>query len=93
MANNLLSGCQHSFVSDRSCTTNLMSTLEAWMLMTDERSSFDAIYLDFAKAFDFVPHERLLKKVEAFGSDCDTLQWVRDFLVGIRQRVSVNGSV
>ena len=64
-ANNLLSGCHHSFVSDRSCTTNLLFTLEICTLMIDEGSSVDAIYLDFAKAFDSVPHERLLKKVEA----------------------------
>ena len=92
-ANNLLSGCQHGFVSGRSCTTNLLSTLETWTLMIDEGSSVDAIYLDFAKAFDSVPHERLLKKVEALGIEGDTLQWIRDFLVGRRQRVSVNGSV
>ena len=36
MANNLLSGCQHGFVSGRSCTTNLLSTLETWTLMLDE---------------------------------------------------------
>ena len=49
--------------------------------MTDERSSVDAIYLDFAKAFDSVPYERLLKKVEALGIEGDTLQWIRDFFV------------
>ena len=38
-------------------------------------------------------HEWLLKKVEALGIEGDTLQWIRDFLVGRRQRVSVNGSV
>ena len=61
--------------------------------MIDEGSSVDAIYLDFAKAFNSVPHERLLKKVEALGIEGDTLQWIRDFLVGRRQRVSVDGSV
>ena len=50
-------------------------------------------YLDFAKAFDIVQHERLLKKVEALGIEGDTLQWIRDFLVGRCQRGSVNGSV
>ena len=52
MANNLLSACQHGFVSDRSCTTNLLSMLEICTLMIDEGSSVDAIYFDFAKVFD-----------------------------------------
>ena len=72
-ANNLLSSCQHSFVSGRSCTTNVLSTLETWTLMIDERYLVDVIYLDFAKAFDSVPHERLLKKVETLGIEIDTL--------------------
>ena len=38
-------------------------------------------------------HEQLLKKIEALGIDGKTLQWIRDFLVGRRQRVNVNGSV
>ena len=40
-----------------------------------------------------MPHEQLLKKIEALGIEGDTLQWIKDFLVGRRQRVSVNGSV
>ena len=55
--------------------------------MTDEGSSVDAIYLDFAKVFDSVPHERLLRKVEELRIKKDTLRWIRDFLVGRRQRV------
>ena len=41
--------------------------------MIDEASMVDVIDLDFTKAFDSVPHERLLKKVEALGSEGDTL--------------------
>ena len=48
-------------------------------------------YLDFAKAFDSVAHERLLKKVSAFGIRGSVLSWIRDFLTGRRQYVSVKG--
>ena len=61
--------------------------------MIDNGSLVDAIYLDLTKVFDSVLHERLLKKVEALGIEGDTLQWIRDFLDGRRQRVNVNGSV
>jgi hypothetical protein len=53
----------------------------------------DALYLDFAKAFDSVPHERLMREVKSLGIDGNVLQWVRDFLVGRRQRFSINGTV
>ena len=89
----LLSDCQHGFIAGRSCTTNLLSTLNDWTRLLDEREPVDALYLDFAKAFDSVPHERLLRKVKSLGIEGNVLQWIRDFLVGRRQRVSINGTV
>ena len=90
--NNILSDCQHGFIAGRSCTANLLSTLnEARPL--DEREPVDAVYLDFAKAFDSVPHERLLRKLKSLGIESNVLNWIRDFLVGRRQRVSINGTV
>ena len=53
----------------------------------------DVIYLDFRKAFDTVPHRRLLKKLEAYGIKGDLLTWIENFLSGRRQRVSVNGKL
>ena len=47
--------------------------------------------LDFKKAFDTVPHERLLLKAESYGIQGNILQWLRAFLIGRKQRVSVNG--
>ena len=58
-SNELLSGRQRGFVSERSCVTNLLATLEDWTSLLDSGSSVDAIYLDFSKAFDSFPHERL----------------------------------
>ena len=45
----------------------------------------DTIYLDFANAFDSVPHERLLEKM-------GYIEWIRSFLMGRRQGVVVNGN-
>jgi hypothetical protein len=42
---------------------------------------------------DSVPHERLLRKVKSLGIKGNVPQWIRDFLVGRRQRVSTNGTV
>ena len=60
--NDALSPCQHGFVSKRSCVTNLFDILDNWTAILDEGLPIDAIYLDFSRAFDCVPHQRLLKK-------------------------------
>ena len=52
----------------------------------------DAIYFDFAKAFDTVPHQRLLVKLAGYGIGGKMLQWIAALLEGRRQRVLVNGS-
>ena len=51
----------------------------------------DAIYMDFAKAFDTVPHRRLIGKMEAYGISGEILQWVKDYLHERTQTVLVNG--
>ena len=61
--NNLLSSLQHGFVHGRSCTTQLLEVLDKWTEAIEQGDSVDAIYLDFAKAFDTVPHQRLLVNV------------------------------
>ena len=51
----------------------------------------DAIYLDFAKAFDTVPHRRLVGKLAAYGISGNVLKWIEGFLHRRTQRVRVNG--
>ena len=57
----------------------------------DENKQIDNVYLDIKKAFDTIPHERLLLKLEKYGIDGELLSWVKDFLNGRRQRVILNG--
>ena len=57
----------------------------------DEGVPYDVIFLDFAKAFDKVPRERLLKKLSAHGIRGATLRWIRNWLTGRTQRVVLNG--
>ena len=91
-SNELLTDFQHGFVSGRSCSSNLLAVLDAWTDSLDSGLCVDAIYLDFAKAFDTVPHQRLLTKLQGYGIREDVLGWIGQFLQGRRQRVSVNGS-
>ena len=58
--NNLFLNSQYGFRSLRSRALQLLDVMETWTGWLDEGSSFDCIYYDFAKAFDSVPHARLL---------------------------------
>ena len=52
----------------------------------------DSIYLDFAKAFDSVPHKRLMMNIESYGIRGDIRKWIEAFLSGRKQIVKVNGA-
>ena len=52
----------------------------------------NVVFLDMAKAFDKVPHQRLLRKVEACGIGGNVLRWIRAWLTGRQQRVCLHGS-
>ena len=56
----------------------------------DDGDPVDVIYLDFAKAFDKVPYERLFKKLRSHGIDEKISGWIRDWLTGRRQKVGIN---
>ena len=57
----------------------------------DEGKTEFVIYLDFAKAFDKVPHARLAVKLEACGIEGEVLQWIKNWLGGRRQKVGIRG--
>jgi len=63
----LIKESQHGFVKGRSCLTNLLVFLEKVTNCIDSGYPVDVIYLDFQKAFDKVPHGRLVSKLEAHG--------------------------
>nr|VZH99524.1 unnamed protein product [Spirometra erinaceieuropaei] len=85
----LLSDAQHGFRSGRSCLTNLLFTLERWTKARDEGNVVHAIYIDFKKAFDSVPHQRLWYKLRNAGIRGRLLVWIQSFLAGRSQRVQV----
>ena len=83
----LLHKDQHGFRGGRSCCTQLLEVMEMWTRWIDLGLPWDTIYTDFSKAFDSVPHERLLKKIEAYGIKGNVLAWIRNFLTSRKQRV------
>ena len=89
--NNLIRPSQHGFMAGRSTATNLLVYMEALTKMMDESHAVDVLYLDFAKAFDKVPHQRLLEKCRGLGLEGSVLEWIRVWLEGRKQRVVLNG--
>ena len=77
----------------RSTLTNLLVTLECWTSILEEGSGLDVIYLDYKKAFDTVPHQKLLQKLKALKLGEVLTKWIEQFLLGRQMRVHVNGAV
>ena len=89
--NKLFSKKQFGFLSGRSTVLQLLKVLDRWTKILDGGGSVDVIYCDFRKAFDTVPHRRLMSVLEYYGICDPVLSWVGDFLSGRRQRVLVGG--
>ena len=88
----LLRKSQHGFLPHRSCVTNLLTFLEDATRSVDEKSPVDVLYLDFSKAFDTVPHQRLLIKMKSLGVDSKTISWIGNWLHSRTQRVVLRGT-
>ncbi len=91
MANNLIKDTQHGFMPGRSCATNLTEFMDKVTRSVDEDKSVDIIYLDFAKASDKVPRQRLLDKLRAKKIDAKTVNWIENWLSNRTQVVSIQG--
>ena len=82
---------QHGFVKGKSCLSNLLETMDSVMELIEEGIPVDILFFDFKKAFDRVPHNRLILKLQCLGIDGKVLDVIKDFLIGRTFRVSVQG--
>ena len=89
----LINSSQHGFLKSKSCLTNLLCFFEEITKWVDEGSPVDIIYLDFQKAFDKVPHQRLILKLKSHGIRISIINWIEQLLTDRRQRVVVDGEV
>ena len=75
----LFSDSQHGFLPHKSCTTQLLTAMNHWTESLNSGYATDIIYFDFKKAFDSVPHRRLLLKLKSYGISGNLLSWLSSF--------------
>lgn len=88
----ILTPLQHGFRANHSCETQLILAVNDWSHSLDKNIHTDAIIFDFSKAFDVVPHQRLLSKLNSYGIGNGTLNWIGSFLCNRQQRVVIDGT-
>ena len=88
----ILTDFQHGFRKRRSTETQLILTVQDLVSNLNAGEQTDAILLDFSKAFDKVPHNRLLLKLQHYGVRGNILAWIRDFLSDRTQEVVLDGT-
>ena len=87
----ILVDCQHGFRAKRSCETQLITLTHELTQNLHSNIQTDLIILDFSKAFDKVPHQKLLRKLDNYGIRGTTLGWVSAFLKDRVQQVILDG--
>lgn len=81
---------QHGFLRGRSCETQLFELMTDLHNAVHSSSQIDAIFIDFAKAFDKVPHIRLMEKLSALNINPKINRWIKNFLTHRFQSVTIN---
>ena len=66
--------------------------MDTWTEILDAGYDVGVTYLDYRKAFDSVPYERLLIKLEGYGVKYCILGWIRNFLIGRSQIVVIDSA-
>lgn len=91
--NCVISAKQHGFVEKRSTVTNLLECVHAWSSEVDNKIPVDIVYLDFERAFDKVPHQRLLMKLNHYGIRGKLHAWFNNYLTRRTYQVRIGNSL
>jgi len=90
-SNNILTDRQYGFVKGSSTTLQLLTILDEWTEILENGGIIDTVYFDFQKAFDTVPHGRLIELMQHYHMNASVVAWISDFLSDRKQFVRVNG--
>ena len=90
--NNFLSSKQFGFLGGKSTVLQLLTVINDLTKNLDNGCVTDVIFCDFQKAFDTVPHRRLLEVLSHYGIQGPILKWIEDFLSNRKMEVIIEGS-
>ena len=88
---NILTNLNHGYRSGFSCETQLLTTLDDLLKSYDQGKQTDVAILDFSKAFDTVPHRKLLYKLKNYGINGTIHTWLKNFLTKCSMKVVLEG--
>ena len=89
---NILREEQYGFQVGKSCETQVIMTIDDFVNCLNDNSQIDCIFLDFSKAFDRVPHNRLCNKLSYYGIRGPLLLWIKHYLSNRQQKVIIDGT-
>ena len=91
ISSNIISNKQFGFIKGRLTSIQLLNLLDKWTNHLDNnREGVDIIYKDFEKAFDKVPHKRLIFKLKKYGICNTVINWIKSYLKNRKHRVKIN---
>ncbi|KAL7079739.1 hypothetical protein ACQ4LE_001159 [Meloidogyne hapla] len=85
--NGILPDCQHGFRPNKSVTTQLIEFQDDISFALENKNLINIVYFDLAKAFDSIPHERLLIKLKLIGIESSLLKWISNYLYNRKSAV------
>ena len=90
LENKYFTNRQYGFLPGRSTIIQLINILDIWTEALDQGKHIEVVYMDIQKAFDTVPHRRLLHKLQMYGIQGQIYTWIQDFLSNRQQYVCIN---
>ena len=87
----LFSHLQFGFLKGWSTSLQLLNIMNDWTSSIENGTFNDCIYLDYQKAFDTVPHNRLISKLYVYNLDAKIIKWIKYYLSEKKQFVEING--
>ena len=93
-SNDLLSPHQFGFIPNKSSCSQLLTCLHDWIQSFTETDSINSvIYTDFSKAFDSVCHAKLIRSLQSYGLNIETVRWIQSFLSDRSQQVAIGNTL
>jgi hypothetical protein len=91
VTNNLFTPRQFGFIKGRSTVLQQLQLMDIWTKALENGGQIDIVYTDFEKAFDKVPHKRLLSKLISYGFNDQIIKWIEGFLCHRKHQVNIKG--